>query len=68
MLFRSFGQDALTWAGLVELFLDALSHGSAVVAVSHDRAFLEAIGARRVDLGAFSTAAPARASAGGRGE
>src|SRR5699024_11045828 len=44
----TFGQDALAWAGLVELFLDALSHGSAVVAVSHDRAFLEAIGARRV--------------------
>ncbi|QUL78134.1 ABC transporter ATP-binding protein [Brevibacterium sp. SMBL_HHYL_HB1] len=64
----TFGQDALTWAGLVELFLDALGRGSAVVAVSHDRAFLDAIGARRVDLGAFSTPASAQAPAGGRGE
>jgi energy-coupling factor transporter ATP-binding protein EcfA2 len=48
----TFGQDALTWAGLVELFLDALAGGSAVVAVSHDHGFLDAIGARRVPLGA----------------
>ncbi len=48
----TFGQDALTWAGLVALFLDVLDRGSAVVAVSHDHAFLEAIGARRIELGA----------------
>lgn len=48
----TFGQDALTWAGLVELFLDVLGHGGAVIAVSHDRAFLDAIGARRIVLGA----------------
>lgn len=47
----TFGQDALTWAGLVELFIDVLDRGSAVVAVSHDEAFLEAIGARLFDLG-----------------
>ncbi|WP_209372236.1 ABC transporter ATP-binding protein [Brevibacterium renqingii] len=64
----TFGQDALTWAGLVELFVDALDRGSAVVAVSHDHAFLDAIGARRVDLGAFSTSSTARAGAGERGE
>ncbi|WP_241897124.1 ABC transporter ATP-binding protein, partial [Brevibacterium epidermidis] len=46
----TFGQDALTWAGLVEMFLDALEHGSAVVAVSHDHAFLEAIGADLLEL------------------
>lgn len=48
----TFGQDALTWAGLVELFLDVLDRGGAVLAVSHDRAFLDAIGARRIVLGA----------------
>ncbi|WP_309130552.1 ATP-binding cassette domain-containing protein [Brevibacterium sp.] len=48
----TFGQDALTWAGLVDLFIDVLDHGSAVVAVSHDHAFLDAIGARRIELGA----------------
>lgn len=48
----TFGQDALTWAGLVALFLDVLDHGSAVIAVSHDHDFLDAIGARRVSFGA----------------
>ena len=47
----TFGQDALTWAGLVDLFRDVLNRGSAVVAVSHDHGFLEAIGARRFHLG-----------------
>lgn len=47
----TFGQDALTWAGLVELFLDVLARGSSVVAVSHDHSFLDAIGARRIELG-----------------
>ncbi|MDN6665367.1 MAG: energy-coupling factor ABC transporter ATP-binding protein [Brevibacterium sp.] len=46
----TFGQDALTWAGLVELFLDTLDHGSTVVAISHDHAFLDAIGAHRFFL------------------
>lgn len=47
----TFGQDALTWAGLVAQFLDVLDRGSTVVAISHDHAFLEAIGARRFVLG-----------------
>ena len=47
----TFGQDALTWAGLVGQFLDVLARGSTVVAISHDHAFLEAIGARCVVLG-----------------
>ncbi|SDT02352.1 energy-coupling factor transport system ATP-binding protein [Brevibacterium siliguriense] len=52
----TFGQDALTWAGLVEMFLDTLGHGSAVVAVSHDLAFLEAIGADLLEPGDSSSA------------
>jgi energy-coupling factor transport system ATP-binding protein len=32
----TFGQDALTWAALVELLLDAVSDGAAVVAATHD--------------------------------
>jgi energy-coupling factor transporter ATP-binding protein EcfA2 len=58
----TFGQDALTWAGLVELFLDALAGGAAVVAISHDHGFLDAIGAGRFALGG-SEGAPAGASA-----
>ncbi|WP_166970436.1 ABC transporter ATP-binding protein [Brevibacterium atlanticum] len=64
----TFGQDALTWAGLVELFLDALTGGAAVVAVSHDHGFLDAIGARRITLGAAvesSAASSESASAAG---
>ncbi|MGC3022910.1 ABC transporter ATP-binding protein [Brevibacterium sp. FAM 24630] len=69
----TFGQDALTWAGLVEMFLDALAHGSAVVAVSHDQAFLEAIGADLLDLGdhgggATTLSADVQVRAGDRGE
>lgn len=48
----TFGQDALTWTGLVELFRDALGRGSTVVAISHDHDFLDAIGARCVVLSA----------------
>ena len=48
----TFGQDALTWAGLVGAFIDVLERGSTVVAISHDHAFLNAIGARRIVLGA----------------
>ena len=58
----TFGQDALTWAGLVEMFLNALEHGSAVVAVSHDQAFLEAIGADVLELGDRSSAEQAGTS------
>ncbi|GAA1845247.1 ABC transporter ATP-binding protein [Brevibacterium marinum] len=47
----TFGQDALTWTGLVDQFIDVLDRGSAVVAVSHDHDFLDAIGARRFELG-----------------
>lgn len=61
----TFGQDALTWAGLVEQFLDVLERGSTVVAISHDHAFLDAIGAKRVVLGA-ATEHPAET--GRRGE
>ncbi|MCS4592577.1 ATP-binding cassette domain-containing protein [Brevibacterium sediminis] len=71
----TFGQDALTWARLVEMFLDVLEHGSAVVAVSHDQAFLEAIGADLLQLGDRSSAEQADISgsdshvrAGDRGE
>ncbi|MCD1287090.1 MULTISPECIES: ABC transporter ATP-binding protein [unclassified Brevibacterium] len=62
----TFGQDALTWAGLVELFLDVLAHGTAVVAVSHDHAFLDAIGARRIELPASGSGVRVEAKRGAR--
>lgn len=48
----TFGQDAVTWAELVALIADLRDGGAAIVAVSHDDAVLDALHARRLDLGA----------------
>jgi energy-coupling factor transport system ATP-binding protein len=58
----TFGQDALTWAALVELLDAERRDGRGVVAVTHDERFLEALGARRVALPV--PAAPAIAQEG----
>lgn len=47
----TFGQDALTWAALVDLFAQLLDEGSSVLAVTHDERFADALGAERVVLG-----------------
>ena len=39
----TFGQDALTWAGLVDLLGGLLAEGRTVLSVTHDRAFVEAL-------------------------
>ncbi len=61
----TFGQDALTWAGLVDLIAELRTDGHAVVAATHDLDFITAIGARELRLvpHAEHTAA---APAGGR--
>ena len=48
----TFGQDALTWAALIELLDAERRDGRGVVAVTHDERFLEALGARRFALSA----------------
>lgn len=50
----TFGQDAVTWVGLVRLLREELRRGACVVAVTHDHAFAEALAARTllVDGGA----------------
>ena len=48
----TFGQDAVTWAELVAIIGALRDEGTAVVVVTHDDAVLEALHARRVDLGA----------------
>jgi len=47
----TFGQDATTWAELVALIADLRDQGAAVVAISHDEAVLEALCARRLEVG-----------------
>lgn len=42
----TFGQDAVTWVGLVKLLREELERGACLVAVTHDHAFVEALGAR----------------------
>ncbi|ALU40909.1 ABC transporter ATP-binding protein [Kocuria flava] len=46
----TFGQDALTWAELVELLLELVEAGTSVLAVTHDAEFVRAIGAEALDL------------------
>ncbi|MEJ5869115.1 ABC transporter ATP-binding protein [Pseudokineococcus sp. 5B2Z-1] len=42
----TFGQDALTWAGLVELLRELVDGGAALLAVTHDADLVGALGAR----------------------
>jgi energy-coupling factor transport system ATP-binding protein len=46
----TFGQDARTWAELVTLLDELLREGRSVVAVTHDRAFVEALADTEVVL------------------
>ena len=39
----TFGQDARTWAELVQLLADLLNAGSSIVSITHDAAFVDAI-------------------------
>lgn len=50
----TFGQDANTWAGLVEMIAELRADGHAIVAATHDDEFVTAIGADRLRLGASS--------------
>lgn len=46
----TFGQDSRTWRELVGLLAELLDDGSAVVAVTHDRDFIEALADRELVL------------------
>ncbi len=59
----TFGQDALTWAALIELLDAERRDGRAVVAVTHDERFIGALGARRFALAAPASERPTEASA-----
>ncbi|MCM3780810.1 ATP-binding cassette domain-containing protein [Microbacterium hydrocarbonoxydans] len=47
----TFGQDAVTWAELVALIAALRDEGAAIVAISHDEAVLDALHARRIEVG-----------------
>lgn len=44
----TFGQDANTWGDLVRLLGEELDRGTGIIAVTHDKEFSAALGARRV--------------------
>lgn len=48
----TFGQDALTWAELVDLLVELVDAGTSVLAVTHDEDFVRALGAEVLVLGA----------------
>jgi energy-coupling factor transport system ATP-binding protein len=48
----TFGQDARTWAELVLLLAEQLARGTAIAAVTHDRAFVDALAGDEYVVGA----------------
>ncbi len=64
----TFGQDARTWSELVALLARLRDEGTAIVAITHDEAVIDALHARRFALPAADRPeGPARRSAGGPG-
>lgn len=51
----TFGQDRGTWLGLARLLRAALERGVTLVSITHDPAFVAAMGQRVVDLGQVGT-------------
>ncbi|GAA1772914.1 ABC transporter ATP-binding protein [Kocuria aegyptia] len=47
----TFGQDALTWAELVDLLVELIDAGTSVLVVTHDEDFVRALGAEVLALG-----------------
>ena len=76
----TFGQDRGTWLGLVRLLRGALARGVTLVSITHDPAFVAAMGDRVIDLGELgrrgaskesgdeADASPADNARGGRAE
>jgi energy-coupling factor transport system ATP-binding protein len=52
----TFGQDSRTWAELVALFAELLDAGSALIAITHDAAFVDAIADSELTLGSHTEA------------
>ncbi|MDA8437310.1 MAG: ATP-binding cassette domain-containing protein [Propionibacterium sp.] len=48
----TFGQDRTTWLELVSLVRRMLDEGRTIVSVTHDAAYIAALGQHRIDLGA----------------
>jgi energy-coupling factor transport system ATP-binding protein len=47
----TFGQDRLTWMAMVEIVQQLRDSGTTIISVTHDQAYIEALGETRIDLG-----------------
>ncbi|MDR2929676.1 MAG: energy-coupling factor ABC transporter ATP-binding protein [Propionibacteriaceae bacterium] len=50
----TFGQDRLTWQSLVDLITQLRDHGTTIISVTHDQAYVAALGDHRIELKARS--------------
>ena len=48
----TFGQDRTTWAAMVSLIADLIQNGTTVISVTHDDAYIAALGQHHIRLGA----------------
>ena len=51
----TFGQDARTWAELVDLIRELLADGTAVISITHDEDYTAALGGNHITLEALDT-------------
>ena len=51
----TFGQDARTWAELVDLIRELLANGTAVISITHDEDYTAALGGNHITLEAIAT-------------
>ena len=58
----TFGQDARTWAELVDLLRELLAGGTAVISITHDEDYTAALGGKSITLEALEASEPQAAS------
>lgn len=58
----TFGQDARTWAELVDLIRELLADGTAVISITHDEDYTAALGGKSITLEALEASEPQAAS------
>ena len=54
----TFGQDARTWAELVDLIRELLADGTAVISITHDEDYTAALGGKSITLEALGASEP----------
>ena len=54
----TFGQDARTWAELVDLIRELLAGGTAVISITHDEDYTAALGGKSITLEALEASEP----------